>query len=225
VQKDAAPSIAAALEKGKLAARVRAEGDTIYIEYEPLAKGTGYVQPAVRLEFGARSTGEPWEARAIVCDAAEHLPQVTFPSANPRVMRIERTFWEKATAIHVFCFQGRFRAAGRFARHWHDVARLGQAGHAAAAVANRDIAGAVARHNGVFFVEKDTEGRVIDYEAAVAGGLRLVPDGEALKLLAEDYRRMVEDGLLLDEAEAFEALIERCRQIESQANEALRPKG
>ena len=29
---------------------------------------------------------------------------------------------------------------------------------------------------------------------------------------------MVEDGLLLDDAEPFEALIERCRQIETLAN-------
>nr|BAN09654.1 conserved hypothetical protein [Mesorhizobium loti NZP2037] len=30
-------------------------------------------------------------------------------------------FWEKATAIHVFCLQER-RRGDRFARHWHDVA-------------------------------------------------------------------------------------------------------
>jgi len=27
---------------------------------------------------------------------------VTFPTATPRVMHAERTFWEKATAIHLF---------------------------------------------------------------------------------------------------------------------------
>jgi Nucleotidyl transferase AbiEii toxin, Type IV TA system len=61
------------------------------------------------LEFGARSTGEPSESRVIRCDAAEFLDAVTFPTATPEVMRPERTFWEKATAIHVFCAQGAFR--------------------------------------------------------------------------------------------------------------------
>jgi hypothetical protein len=56
----------------------------------------------VMLEFGARSTGEPCEMRPISCDAAHYLPGVVVPAANPRVMRPERTFWEKATAIHVF---------------------------------------------------------------------------------------------------------------------------
>lgn len=134
-------------------------------------------------------------------------------------MRIARTFWEKATAIHVFCLQGRFRGAERFARHWHDVARLGDAGHVAGAIADHEVAGAVARHKAMFFAEKDTNGAVIDYAAAVSGGLRLVPNGDALIQLAEDHRRMVEDGLLLDDAESFETLIERCRQIEAQAND------
>lgn len=49
---------------------------------EPLAAGTGYVAPSVMLEFGARSTGEPSEPRAIRCDAAAHLPGVEFPAVS-----------------------------------------------------------------------------------------------------------------------------------------------
>lgn len=45
-----------------------------------------------------------------------------FPTARPPVMHLERTFWEKVTAIHVFCLQERLRG-GRFARRWHDVTR------------------------------------------------------------------------------------------------------
>ncbi|NKB55038.1 MAG: nucleotidyl transferase AbiEii/AbiGii toxin family protein [Alphaproteobacteria bacterium] len=218
VEADALPVIGAALAAAGLKAGARADADKIHIEYEPLTEGTGYVRPAVMLEFGARSTGEPWEALPVVCDATAHLPQLAFPSATPRVMRIERTFWEKATAIHVFCIQGRFRGVDRFARHWHDVARLSETGHAARALADLEVAQAVARHKAVFFSEKDAEGQPIDYEAAVAGGLRLVPEGAARDLLAEDYRRMIEDGLLLDEAEPFEVLLQRCRDIERHAN-------
>jgi Nucleotidyl transferase AbiEii toxin, Type IV TA system len=117
VQADALPMIAEALSKVTVPATATADGDRIYIDYDPLATGTGYVSPRVMLEFGARSTGEPWEEHDILCDAAEHLPQLSFPTARPRVMMIERTFWEKATAIHVFCAQGRLRGAERVARH------------------------------------------------------------------------------------------------------------
>jgi hypothetical protein len=34
------------------------DGDKIYIDYDPLAKGTGHVPPRVTIEYGARSTGE-----------------------------------------------------------------------------------------------------------------------------------------------------------------------
>ncbi|MBK7674265.1 MAG: nucleotidyl transferase AbiEii/AbiGii toxin family protein [Candidatus Accumulibacter sp.] len=212
------PRLKRDLEQHALPAFVRAEGDKVFIDYAPLATGTGYVAPAVMLEFGARSTGEPSEPRVISCDAAAYLHGVEFPTATSQVMRAERTFWEKATAIHVFCAQGEFRGGDRFARHWHDVTRLDAAGFADAAIADKALARAVAEHKSVFFAEKDTQGDVIDYHVAVAGGLRLVPDDGALAKLAADYQQMVDDGLFLDDAEPFDALLGLCRAIQQKAN-------
>jgi len=213
----AQPIIANALVSEGLAAEVRVEVDQLFIDYEATATGSGYVAPSVMLEFGARSTGEPASPRDIVCDAADLLEAVEFPTARPRVMYAERTFWEKVTAIHVFCLQARLRG-DRFARHWHDVARLDEAGLATSAIADRELAQAVARHKCMFFAEKAADREPIDYAIAVNGGLRLVPDGDALRALEDDYLRMVEDGLLLEEAEPFEALMARCADIAAQAN-------
>ena len=132
-----APDLAKALAEQGLPAKARTEGEQIFIDYEAFGEGTGYVRPSVLLEFGARSTGEPNELRPVACDAAPHLPDVSFPSATSQVMRPERTFWEKATAIHVFCAQGSFRGGGRYARHWHDVTRLDAAGFADSAAKDR----------------------------------------------------------------------------------------
>lgn len=222
VSAEIVPRLMHDLEKNGLPATVRAEGDKVFIDYAPLVTGTGYVAPAVMLEFGARSTGEPSEPRAIRCDAAAFLQELEFPTAAPQVMRAERTFWEKATAIHVFCAQGEFRGGDRFARHWNDVTRLDAADFAAAAIADKALARAVADHKSVFFAEKNTRGDVIDYHTAVAGGLQLVPDESALAKLATDYQHMVDDGLFLDDVEAFEVLMERCRAIQQKAN-AKRP--
>lgn len=218
VDAEIVPQLKQALLQQGLPAAVRAEGDKVFIDYEPLATGTGYVPSSVMLEFGARSTGEPSESRAIRCDAAEHLQGVEFPTATPQVMRAERTFWEKATAIHVFCAQGEFRGGDRFARHWHDVTRLDAAAFADAAIADKALAQAVADHKSMFFAEKNTQGDVIDYHLAVSGGLQLVPDDGALAKLAADYQHMVDDGLFLDDAEPFESLLERCRTIQQKAN-------
>ncbi|MGL9623659.1 nucleotidyl transferase AbiEii/AbiGii toxin family protein [Bradyrhizobium sp. U531] len=215
----AQPVIADALAAQALVATIRVEGEKLFIDYEATAAGSGYVAPSVMLEFGARSTGEPASLRDIACEASGLVEGVVFPTARPRVMHAERTFWEKATAIHVFCLQERLRG-DRFARHWHDVVRLDEAGLAKAAFADRELANAVARHKGMFFAEKAADRNPIDYVAAVNGGLQLVPGGDASKALQEDYGRMVEDGLLLDDAEPFEALMARCADIAARANRA-----
>lgn len=214
------PVIAKALAGESLSAAIRVDGEKLFIDYEATTAGSGYVSPSVMLEFGARSTGEPASPRDVTCDAAGLMDGVVFPTARPRVMHAERTFWEKATAIHVFCLQERLRG-DRFARHWHDVVRLDEAGFAAAAFADRELANAVARHKAMVFAEKAANRSPIDYASAVNGGLQLVPAGDGAKALAEDYARMVDDGLLLDEAEPFETLMERCADITARANSAV----
>ena len=200
-----------------MSAAIRVDGGKLFIDYEATATGSGYLSPSVMLEFGARSTGEPASLRDVVCDAAGLVEGVVFPTARPRVMHAERTFWEKATAIHVFCLQEKLRG-DHFARHWHDVVRLDEAGFATAAFADRELADAVARHKTMFFAEKAADRSQIDYSAAVNGGLKLVPAGDGFKALAEDYARMVDDGLLFEEDEPFEMLMERCADIATRAN-------
>jgi len=203
-------------------AKVGVDGATVTVTYEPLATGAGYVSPIVLLEFCARSTGEPSEPRSVTCDAATHVSELVFPSAIPATMRPERTFWEKATAIHVFCLGGKLRGDDRVSRHWHDVVALDQAGHAATAIADRALATMVARHKNAFFRERDGGGAYIDYAVAVGGGLQLVPEGDRLTLLAGDYKRMVADGLLFSTPPPFSLLLAVCQHIEDRANAAFR---
>jgi hypothetical protein len=198
-------------------AAISAKGDTIIIAYPPLATGTGYVAPEIKIEFGARSTGEPVENKTITTDAATVLKDIAFPECNVRVMRAERTFWEKATAAHVFCLQGEL-GGGRFSRHWFDLVELDDAGIVDAALKDRELAKSVATHKSFFFREKDANGAVIDYAAAVSGHLHLVPEGEARATLAADYAKMLEDGLLPDGAPLFVTILERCATIQGRAN-------
>ena len=198
-------------------AAVSADGESLLVAYDPLFDHYGFVQPVVMVEFGARSTGEPHELRPVVCDAAASLPDLAFPTASPLVMLAERTFWEKATAMHVFCRQQR-RRGQRLSRHWHDLVRLDDAGIAARALADRALARAVARHKAMFFAETDAAGNRIDYGAAVSGGLQLVPEGAAREELADDYARMLSAGMLLDDDESFAVIITRCSELQIRAN-------
>ena len=217
VRDQALPVVEEELARAGFAAEVRADADCLFIHYEPLFEGTDFMRPEVKVEFGARSTGEPHRMHPVLCDAAPHLPDIAFPEVSPTTMLAERTFWEKATAVHVFCHQER-RRGERLSRHWHDLARLDEAGIAESALADRELALSVARHKAIFFSENDAHAKRIDYQAAVSGSLRLIPSGAAYAVLADDFARMLADGMLLDENEPFDSLMERCASIEARAN-------
>ena len=217
VVNQALPSLETKLDETGLSAELRPEGDHVFVAYEPLFDDYGFVRPVVVVDFGARSIGEPRKERLCECDAASYVPDVAFQSARPFVMLAERTFWEKATAVHVFCQQQR-RRGERLPRHWYDLVRLDDTGYAERALADHALALSVARHKSMFFREKDSTGSWVDYEAAVSGELQLVPDGPAYRVLSDDYSRMLTDGMLLDDEEQFDDLMARCADIQRRAN-------
>jgi hypothetical protein len=187
------------------------------IAYPATKTGTGYAVPTIQLEFGARATGEPHGRHHVACDIAPFIDGVTFPTVQPLVMAAERTFWEKATAAHVYCLQGRLRGE-RYSRHWYDLAALAKSAHFDLAAGNLELARQVAEHKSVFFAEKDADDGKIDYLQAVSGELRLIPHGPSLAALAKDYAAMLEDGLLAFEAPAFDAVMESCASIQETIN-------
>ena len=193
------------------------DNDNILVKYPPLRQGTGYVASHIRLEFGARSTGEPCERLPVVCDLAPLIPGIVFPKAWPRVMKMERTFWEKATAIHVFCRQAKMRG-NRFARHWHDLLQLAATERIQNALTDKSWLEQVVRHKAMFFQEKDQAGAPIDYRECLHGQLCLVPDGAAREALREDYNSMIQDGILLTQALEFDIILEQCERLQTKIN-------
>lgn len=199
-------------------AKLRLEQDKLYLDYRAVRSSTGYVRPTVLLEFGARSTGEPAERHVVRCDLADAIEGLALPEAQPRVMNAERTFWEKATAIHAFCLRGAFRGGNRYARHWYDLDCLDRIGVVDRALQNRDLAQDVAEHKQHFFRETDFDGNVIDYHAAVGGSLVLVPEGKPLKALEEDYDKMIEAGLFQSNVSPFSEMMNRLNIMQVRVN-------
>jgi hypothetical protein len=214
------PVIEAALAKAGLEATLTLTGtdsNKLILAYPAVKAGTGYACPTIQLEFGARATGEPNQVEPVTCDIAAAIEGVIFPAARPLVMAPERTFWEKATAAHVYCLQGRLRGE-RYSRHWYDLAAIGRTAHFAAACANPDLAKAVAQHKSVFFAEKNVTGAKIDYFAATSGQLQLIPTGASLAALKQDYTAMLDDGLLALNQPSFTDIIDQCRVIQEEVN-------
>ena len=202
------------LSKAGVAAQLEVDKDCIYVVYEPLfSSGGDFVQPRVKVEFGARSTGEPHKDVQIHCEAADWVKGVNFPTVNAQVMLAERTFWEKATAVHVFCRRNRLNG-DRQSRHWYDLVRLDDKGYADRALKDNDIAVTVAQHKNMFF----RAGAGIDYRKAVAGDLQLVPSDEVCVRLRDDYHKMLESGIILPSDETFEDLMQKCDDLQTRAN-------
>jgi len=220
IQSEVIPIIEAALKKSKLDASFSMAGkenEKLIISYPALKTGTGYAKASIQLEFGARATGEPNDFYDVSCDIESRIPGVIFPTARPLVMKAERTFWEKATAAHVFCKQGRLRG-DRYARHWYDLAAIAKTPYYDLAILDRQLAQKVAEHKTLFFSEKDNKGTKINYHLAVNGKIQLVPEGDSLEALKQDYAAMLEDGLLALHQQSFAALMTTCNAIEKLIN-------
>ncbi len=218
IAKEVVPILENKIQKDDVGARLRLDNDQLYLDYPALRGGTGYVRPTVLLEFGARSTGEPAERHHVICDLADAIDGLVFPVAQPRVMKAERTFWEKAMAIHAYCLRGTFRGGDRYARHWYDLERLDQTGIARRAYDDRPLAHAVAEHKQHFFRDTDAAGSVIDYQTAVDGSLCLVPAGAPLDALKDDYYRMIEAGLFQSDVVSFDNLMTRLAELQDRLN-------
>lgn len=193
------------------------DNDTLILAYSAVRMGTGYASATIQLEFGARATGEPHQSHRVACDIAPFIEQVEFPSAFPLVMAAERTFWEKASAAHVYCLQGRLRGE-RYSRHWYDLAAIAETVHFENAARDRQLAIQVAEHKSMFFAEKDAAGARIDYFKTTNGSLQLIPKGASLAALEKDYAAMLEDGLLALDQPEFSALLESCSAIQEKVN-------
>jgi hypothetical protein len=177
------------------------------------AADPAYIRPVVRLELGARSDHWPVVEASITSYAAESFPAVFKEAGGKvRVLAAERTFWEKATLLHMWHHapaDKKFRDLQ--SRHYYDVVRLYEHGLGKAAVRDTGLLLKVARHKEVFFPAAWAR-----YAEAKPGTLRLVPPDARISELEHDYRNMRE--MIFGEPPTFEHLLEVLREIERQIN-------
>ena len=194
------------------------DGQTLLFHYPVASRSRSadepaYIQPAVRLEMGARSDHWPAVEATVTSYAAVDFPDAfKEPGCNVHVLAAERTFWEKATILHMWHHapaEKKFR--DRQSRHYYDVVRLYQHELGMAAIKDTDLLLKVARHKEVFFPAAWAR-----YADAKPGTLRIVPPDARLTELEQDYRKMQE--MIFGEPPAFERLLEVLRRIEAEIN-------
>lgn len=189
---------------------ISADGEKLFIPY-PSRFGA---DESVFLEFGGRNVISPNEQHPLRPYIAAKLPELQFPEGNVTVLVPTRTFWEKATLIHVACNRSDPKLdADRQSRHWHDLAILADHEIGKASISNRALLEDVVKHKNVFF-----RASYSNYDACLSGGLRLVPKAPLLEALAADYAKMIAAGMFESEPPSFDSTIARLQKLEQQIN-------
>ena len=101
----------------------------------------------------------------------------------------------------------------RLSRHWFDLTCLADHAIGRAALSDRALLADVVRHKKVFFHAGHA-----NYDQCLDGRLRLVPYDDQLRALQSDYDAMRNARIVTDDAPGFDALIERIRILETDAN-------
>jgi hypothetical protein len=197
------------------------DGQTLVFHYPTGIAGEGvsqpvYLRPAIRLEFGARGAQWPTEWAEVTPYAAQSVPQpFKTPSCRVKALSAERTFWEKATLLHMVChFPVGKPLPERLSRHYYDLAKLYGRKEGKKAVADLGLLRSVADHKFIFFSSSAAR-----YDLAVPGTLRLVPPPHRIKVLEDDYVKMRE--MIFNAPPRFEDLLKVIRDIERLVNEGI----
>ncbi|NLN93250.1 MAG: nucleotidyl transferase AbiEii/AbiGii toxin family protein [Candidatus Hydrogenedens sp.] len=192
------------------------DGETLWLHYPVLTQeNEGYMGNWILVEFGGRNTIEPNEPHFLTTLISEGLPELQFPEAHVIVLAAERTFWEKATLIHVECNRPqRGNHPNRLSRHFYDLVMLSRCEIGQHALTDRLLLEDVIRHKTLFF-----NSNYAHYTECLAGNFRLVPQEPFLSHIKQDYATMRSAGMFESEVPNFEDLIEELRAIQLIINE------
>ena len=172
----------------------------------------GYVKSSVKIEFGARSDHWPVETAAIFPYIANVSNERAIEGVSVRVLAAERTFWEKATILHmIYHCPPEKTVQPRMSRHYYDIYAMADSPVYKRALENIPLLKHVAEHKTLFF-----KTNWACYDEAKPGTLRLVPRDDQMDLLKNDYRQMQE--MFFEESPPFEHIIEKLKVIEGQIN-------
>ncbi len=184
----------------------------INIRY-PAAFPDVYLRPEVRLEIGPLAAWIPFEERTINCYAAEAFPEVFERREYPvRVIKAERTFWEKATILH----HEAYRPDGnpqppRYSRHYYDLAKMTESPIKQAALANLELLASV-----VDFKQRFYPRGWARYDMAKPGTFRLVPEGVVLDAVEADYQAMA--NMIFGDVPAFAEIMSVLQRLQDEIN-------
>lgn len=204
--------------------------DVLVVTYKSVfGSGLDYVQPAVRIEGGARPDPVPVEVRTIIPYIASEMQSEGDLAVNGvTTVKPERTFWEKVLILHAMTEMTEKRTGeqnaekpvpdlNRYSRHYYDVHQIwANVAYGKETASMRELAETCRAHKELMFRAPDHR-----YDRAIPGTYRLTPTPEMREKLARDYERM--SAMIFGEIPPFEAVMASISDLEKFINTIIEP--
>ena len=190
-------------------------GEKIWLNYPSVLSGSEqYIKESVLIELGGRNVIDPNEIHIVKPYIAEDNSGIKFSEPKITVLSPQRTFWEKATLIHVECHRGVRQNADRLSRHWYDLVKLYEQNIGQLAMDNYQLLEDVVNLKTIFF-----NTNYANYSDCLNHKFKLLPENEDLDELRKDYIKMNNAGMIYDSNKFnFEYIIEKIREITEKLN-------
>jgi hypothetical protein len=193
------------------------DGQTLlfwYPEVEP--RNGAYVQPAVKIESGAKSALDPHKELTISPYIAADLPDLRFDAQGVTTIDAERTFWDKIVILHGqrrwFENRREMRGGGqRVSRHYYDLHELMGSEVGIRAVADKALGADCVEHAKMFFNRAP-----LDLNLAQAPTFALTPNEAMRESLERDYAAM--SGMIFGEVPSFDDILTTVAKVEALIN-------
>ena len=181
-----------------------------------LTETGSYLRDHVFIEFGVRNSTEPCENHLIEPYLSQAIKiDLGLPKTMVNTLSPTRTFFEKATLIHVECHRDRMiKTPERLSRHWYDLFMLQTSWVGKQALSQHAILKSVIEHKKAFF-----NASYANYDDCLLKKFRLIPDTYYLKTLEQDYTQMINAGMFHETPPTFNEIIKTLGGLERSINE------
>lgn len=189
--------------------------ETIYVAYQSLYEGNGYILPQVKIEVSGRSMTERVSKISVRSYISENLPILTFEDKPVEVNAVipQRTFLEKLFLLHEeFSKPSAEIRIERMSRHLYDVSRIMQTEIADQALSDDNLYYSVIEHRRRFIGLKD-----FDYDMLKKATLKIVPEGATRKDWEKDYRNTV-TNMVMGDAPSFDEIMTDIEMLNKRIN-------
>lgn len=192
-------------------ASVSTEDELVINVKYPAAFDLKALRPEIKLEIGPLASWVPAENHNIQPYSAEDYPGVfENPKCSVKVIKAERTFWEKATILHQQAHRTDIMPQ-HFSRHYYDMYCLANSSVKEKALNDLQLLSDVVRFKSKFYYVAWAR-----YEDAKVGTFKLTPTNQSDIELGNDYKKMM--PMFFGDSPSWDEIMEEIQCLEEEIN-------